>query len=49
MDASISYDEQGNFYAYSTRDCVAGQPLRICYGGKCILFRFCVLSSSAAP
>ncbi|CAJ1945965.1 unnamed protein product [Cylindrotheca closterium] len=31
-DVSISYDDNGNCYAYSTRDVPAGQPLRICYG-----------------
>ena len=30
-DASISFDEDGNCYAYSTRDVQAGEPLRICY------------------
>lgn len=30
-EACISYDEEGNCYAYSTRDVPAGQPLRICY------------------
>lgn len=31
-DVYISYDDEGNCYAYSTRDIPAGQPLRICYG-----------------
>lgn len=31
-DVYISYDEEGNCYAYTTQDVPAGQPLRICYG-----------------
>ncbi|KAL9188877.1 hypothetical protein ACHAXT_011367 [Thalassiosira profunda] len=31
VDVSLSYDDNGNCYAYSTRDVPAGQPLRICY------------------
>lgn len=31
-EATITYDDEGNFYAYSTRNVPAGQPLRICYG-----------------
>ena len=30
-DVSISYDDDNNLYAYSTRDIQAGSPLRICY------------------
>ena len=32
IDAYITYDDDGNCYAYSTRDIPAGQPLKICYG-----------------
>jgi len=31
-EVSISYDEEGNCYAYSTRNIQAGSPLRITYG-----------------
>eukprot|EP00568_Trieres_chinensis_P002291 CAMPEP_0183294232 /NCGR_PEP_ID=MMETSP0160_2-20130417/2649_1 /TAXON_ID=2839 ORGANISM="Odontella Sinensis, Strain Grunow 1884" /NCGR_SAMPLE_ID=MMETSP0160_2 /ASSEMBLY_ACC=CAM_ASM_000250 /LENGTH=210 /DNA_ID=CAMNT_0025455513 /DNA_START=146 /DNA_END=778 /DNA_ORIENTATION=- len=31
-NAYITYDEEGNCYAYSTCDVPAGQPLQICYG-----------------
>jgi len=31
-DVYITYDDDGNCYAYSTRDIPAGQPLRMCYG-----------------
>mmetsp|Transcript_7159 Transcript_7159/g.21305 ORF Transcript_7159/g.21305 Transcript_7159/m.21305 type:complete len:457 (-) Transcript_7159:72-1442(-) len=30
-EAYATYDAEGNFYAYSTRDVPAGHPLRICY------------------
>lgn len=33
-DVYISYDEEGNCYAYSSQYVSSGQPLRICYGGK---------------
>lgn len=32
VDASITFDEEGNCYAYSTRNLQAGQSLLICYG-----------------
>jgi len=32
VDVYIGYDEEGNCYAYSTRDVPAGQQLRLCYG-----------------
>jgi len=32
VDAYISYDDEGNCYAYSTRDVPAGRPLKVCYG-----------------
>jgi len=32
IDAYITYDEEGNCYAYSTRNVPAGQALRVCYG-----------------
>ncbi|KAL7528092.1 hypothetical protein ACHAXR_002264 [Thalassiosira sp. AJA248-18] len=31
-DIYITYDDEGNYYAYSTHDVPAGQILRICYG-----------------
>mmetsp|Transcript_2760 Transcript_2760/g.5002 ORF Transcript_2760/g.5002 Transcript_2760/m.5002 type:complete len:450 (-) Transcript_2760:130-1479(-) len=50
-DVYISYDEQGNCYAYSTRDVPAGQPLRICYGDPTnpsnLLARFGFLDESS--
>jgi len=32
INVYVTYDEEGNAYAYSTRDIPAGQPLRISYG-----------------
>eukprot|EP00957_Ditylum_brightwellii_P056411 4276033-Ditylum_brightwellii.AAC.1 len=31
-EVNISYDDNGNCFAYSNYDITAGQPLRICYG-----------------
>lgn len=32
VDVYISFDQEGNCFAYTTRDVPAGQPLKICYG-----------------